>query len=126
MKEIPRPCNTCRVLTTNKSGYCDKHEPAYLELKAKRDAMYNIRRGSPSKRGYDASWVKCRNLYLELHPLCENCEKQGRITPAKEVHHIIALADGGARLDFDNLMAVCRPCHKKLTLQEYEKRKNSN
>lgn len=123
VQAIPKPCPICRKVNTNKTGYCDEHEPAYLKQKAFYVYKYNVRRGSPSKRGYDATWVKVRKTYLMQHPMCEQCEKEGRITPAREVHHIKAINDGGARLDPDNLMAVCRPCHQKFTEEQMRARR---
>lgn len=119
---IPKACKICRKLTTNKTGYCDVHEPAYLEHRAQIKANHELRRGSPSRRGYDATWVKVRKFYLVLHPMCEACEKAGRVTPATEVHHIVALRDGGERLDHENLMAVCRECHQRFTQEEIRKK----
>ena len=29
------------------------------------------------------------------------------------VHHIIPLAEGGERLDIENLMTLCRECHDR-------------
>lgn len=127
---IPKPCPICRRANTNKTGYCDEHEPKYLEDRAKREAMfrsrYDKKRGSPSKRGYDGTWVKVRKNYLMQHPLCEQCEKEGRIMPAREVHHIQAIAEGGARFDFSNLMAVCRACHQKFTEEQMRARRNGD
>lgn len=54
------------------------------------------------------------------NPLCEECEKQGRITPADDVHHTISFMstdDPLERLrlafDFDILMSLCDECHAK-------------
>ena len=49
--------------------------------------------------------------------LCQDCLKQGRIVPAEEVHHIIELTqhnitDPAISLNFDNLVALCRECHR--------------
>ena len=52
---------------------------------------------------------------MARHPLCEMCKKEGRITPTEEIHHIIALADGGDRLSEDNCMALCKSCHSRVT-----------
>lgn len=120
---IPRPCKICRKLTTNKNGFCDEHKSVGEEQVKRWQAQYDLRRGSPSRRGYDATWVKVRKTYLMQHPLCEQCEKEGRITPAREVHHIIALQDGGNRLDESNFMAVCHACHQKFTQEEIENRR---
>ena len=39
--------------------------------------------------------------------LCERCAKAGRL----EVHHKVALAQGGKMFDFGNVEVVCRACH---------------
>ncbi len=57
--------------------------------------------------------------YLSAHPICEDCEAQGRTTPANEVHHVIPIESAAGRpidmqeLAFNpcNLRALCRPCH---------------
>ena len=56
---------------------------------------------------------KIRDRYVQAHPLCEQCLKQGRTTPAEEVHHIIPLSRGGTH-STDNLMSLCQSCHNKI------------
>ncbi len=48
--------------------------------------------------------------------LCEECQKQGRLTPAEEVHHILPLSHGGTN-NTNNLMALCKPCHSRITVE---------
>ena len=98
MKPVPRPCKYCRRPTTNANGFCDDHQDKYKDPRR----LYDDRRGSPSKRGYDAVWTKFRAWYLANNPLCVMCQKEGRLTPANEVHHIKPLIEGGARLDENN------------------------
>ena len=45
---------------------------------------------------------------------CEMCRREGRVTAAEEVHHILPLADGGSH-DAENLMALCKSCHSRIT-----------
>lgn len=111
MKPVPRPCKYCRRVTTNVNGYCDDHQDKYRSPKR----MYDDRRESPSKRGYDSEWTKFRTWFLSNNPLCAMCMKEGRITQANEIHHIVPLAEGGARLDEKNCMALCHSCHSKIT-----------
>lgn len=59
-------------------------------------------------RGYGGSWEKARAMFLRSSPLCYDCAR-----PAELVHHIKPIADGGERLDFENMMALCVPCHGK-------------
>lgn len=111
MKPVPRPCKACRRPTTNANQYCDQHQSEFKPPQRR----YDEHRGSPSKRGYDATWRRFRQVFLSMHPLCEVCESEGRITPALEVHHVVPLSDGGPRLDPDNCRALCRSCHSKIT-----------
>lgn len=125
VQSIPRPCKICRQITTNQNGYCDKHQGAYEEQEKRRKQWLERNRGSRHARGYDNLWYEVRRTYLMQHPLCEQCEKEGRITPAREVHHKVALRDGGERLNPDNFMALCRACHQKFTQEEIAKRREN-
>lgn len=42
--------------------------------------------------------------------LCRACLKQGRVTLARDVDHIIPKAEGGTDQD-TNLQALCKQCH---------------
>ena len=49
--------------------------------------------------------------------LCVDCRKRGIITPAEEVHHIIEITPDNINnpeitLNPDNLVSLCRECHK--------------
>ena len=65
-----------------------------------------------------AAWQDCRNEYMKrAHYLCEDCLKRGIYKPAKEVHHIEELTPENIHrpaiaLNFDNLVALCKECHK--------------
>lgn len=72
-----------------------------------------------SKQFYSsAAWQSCRNEYMKrAHYLCEDCMKRGIYKPAKEVHHIEELTPDNIHrpevaLNFDNLVALCKECHK--------------
>jgi 5-methylcytosine-specific restriction protein A len=69
-------------------------------------------RGSASARGYDRLWRKFRQAFLAEHPLCADCEREGLITVATEVHHREKLVKRpDLRLDPANATALCTPCH---------------
>ena len=65
-----------------------------------------------------AAWQSCRNEYMKrAHYLCEDCLKRGIYKPAKEVHHIEELTPENIHrpevaLSFNNLVALCKECHK--------------
>ncbi|NCC13826.1 MAG: HNH endonuclease, partial [Spirochaetia bacterium] len=63
--------------------------------------------------GYGSSWRKARKKFLDEHPFCELCRRQGRTTQATLVHHIKAARQGGTD-DEENLMALCASCHSSL------------
>ena len=63
-------------------------------------------------------WLTLRKAVLTRHPVCESCEKDGRLTPAVEVHHIVPVETALTYMEkqnlmFDphNLMALCHNCH---------------
>jgi len=45
---------------------------------------------------------------------CRQCGRRGRL----EVDHVVALDQGGAELDPENLQALCRHCHMVKTRSE--------
>ena len=69
------------------------------------------------KKRYNGVWPAIRRKHITAYPLCEICRREGRITAAQEVHHIIPLADGGTH-DESNLMSLCKPCHSRITAKE--------
>ena len=66
------------------------------------------------------TWQNCRRNYIKsVGGLCERCLAQGRYTPAVIVHHVVPINanninDPTVTLNWDNLQAVCRDCHKEL------------
>lgn len=63
-------------------------------------------------------WQKVRQAAISRDAyLCVDCMKRGIITPAEEVHHITELTpdnitDPNITLNLDNLVSLCRECHK--------------
>ena len=65
----------------------------------------------------NTTWKKLREVYMHEHPLCEECLKKGKVTPAEDIHHIRSPFTGGEinyslLLDDKNLEAVCKKCHQ--------------
>ena len=61
------------------------------------------------------------------HYLCVDCLHEGRITPAEEVHHIIALTpynvtDPSVALNLKNLKSLCKECHAKYSPKRVPRR----
>lgn len=64
------------------------------------------------------AWRSTRDSYVKsVGGLCEDCLKKGIYTPCEEVHHIkfitpSNISDPNITLNWDNLVALCRECHK--------------
>ena len=71
-------------------------------------------RPSSEDRGYTSEWRRhIRPAVLAEHPICQRCN----VKPARDVHHIRALRQGGTH-DRANLLALCVSCHRKVTAAE--------
>ena len=82
--------------------YCAEHQKAM-------DKHYNqYQRDPASNKRYGRAWKRIRDRYIKAHPLCEECKKANRLTPAEEVHHILPLSQGGTN-EVSNLMSLCNP-----------------
>ena len=107
-KRPMKPCRHpgCPKLTAGM--YCEEH----LRLHASD-------RASASVRGYDGRWKKARIRFLKAHPLCVECQKQGRLVRATVVDHITPHR-GDAKLFWDesNWQSLCKSCHDHKTMTE--------
>jgi len=106
-----RPCSYPGCSALVEGRFCPAH--------ARQDAhdYSRYRRDPETNRRYGSAWRRIRAAYIAAHPLCEQCERAGRLTPAREVHHILPLSQGGTHTE-ENLMALCTPCHSGFTLAE--------
>ena len=103
-----RPCrypgcpNLCE-----KGIYCKEH---------RKEWSHEALRGGASARGYDARWQKARAAYLKRRPLCAECQKNGALTPATVVDHIIPhRGDRSLFWDERNWQPLCKGCHDRKT-----------
>jgi 5-methylcytosine-specific restriction protein A len=105
MPYAPATCCPCGGRKTN--GRCDRCDRG----KRARDT-----RKSAAERGYDWTWQKFRKVYLSEHPLCSDCEAEGRVGAATDIHHKQKLRDRPElKYEEENLMALCKACHDKRT-----------
>ena len=71
---------------------------------------------SAEQRGYGRAWQKARKKYLEVHPLCVECMKEGKYVKATDVDHIVPhRGDKILFWDESNWQPLCKPCHDKKT-----------
>lgn len=110
----PRPCRKpgCPRLSRAPHGYCEGHThiaQAKAE-EAKRKRWASDKRGSAHSRGYDANWQRVRKAKLSaVRGLCEECGREGKLRPAKVVHHKDEDQHNNAQ---DNLEALCWMHHE--------------
>ena len=88
-----------------------------LGKRKRRDVTYNKKLFQTVYQ--DQRWRSLRLIKIHDNPLCEVCLKQGRVTIADEVHHIIPFFNGVEVLewlayDYDNLLSVCCECHTRI------------
>lgn len=105
-----KPCRCAGCPNLTDGTYCDKHKELLRLEKA---------RPSAHKRGYSGRWQKARRIFLADNPLCVECKKNGRLTEATVVDHIIPhKGDDGLFWDRNNWQALCKECHDRKTVLE--------
>ncbi len=109
-----RPCAYagCRCFAVSGSSYCAQHLKQIKREKFRTTS-------SAYALGYTRQWSKASKAFLIEHPLCAECQRQGRVTPATEVDHIIPhKGDKQLFWDQDNWQALCHRCHSRKTVTE--------
>lgn len=92
------------------------HRPAGVGTISKAHSR-DYDRARQDKRAFYWStlWLKLRKAHLIANPLCANCLRQGKLTPATHVHHVVSRDAAPEReLDPTNLESACPPCHNSI------------
>ena len=104
------PCRHpgCAALVPYGTKYCEEHKPLHSE---------EVR--SAGARGYGRAWQKARKRYLETHPFCVECMKEGKYVKATDVDHVVPHR-GDKRLFWDqsNWQPLCHRHHSSKTRRE--------
>ena len=113
-----RPCSHpgCPKLTDGR--FCEEHAKA----EAKRYEQYD--RDPETRRRYGRVWKRIRDAYVQQHPVCELCQRDGRLVATEEVHHKVPLAEGGTH-NRNNLISLCKACHAKIHAERGDRWHNS-
>lgn len=96
------------------------HRPVGRRDKRERDRDTDRKRDPAIRALYaSARWQRARQMFLARHPLCAECQRQGRVTPANTVDHIIPHRGDPERFwDQDGWQPLCAPCHSRKTAAE--------
>jgi 5-methylcytosine-specific restriction enzyme A len=114
------PCNKpgCPSITDGRFCVAHKDEDRKWDKESRKRADLN--RPGARLRGYNARWDKARIVWLNHHPLCVYCLKQGRTTAARVVDHITP-----HRMNMDlfwdsenNWQSLCIICHNRKSAGE--------
>lgn len=98
----------CNAKTVS-HGRCAEHQPPAWT----RPSAHTLAIGNDTRR-----WRRVRAAVLARDGnACRQCGAH-----ATQVDHIVAIADGGAVWDLNNLQSLCSTCHARKTLRErYER-----
>lgn len=108
-KICPHP--GCRTLT--EGGRCERHRRRAAQQRREQP------RPKTSERGYGSRWQTWSKAFRQQHPLCAECERNGRIAAAECVDHIKPHEGDEALLfDWNNLQSLCWSCHARKTRRE--------
>lgn len=88
-------------------GKCQTHARAINQATHRNRHVYNT-----------SKWQHTRRAIITAQPLCPGVMGQECGAIVSDVHHITDLSKGGAPYDPANLLALCRPCHSRLTRHE--------
>lgn len=108
---VPKPCTQCGALVRDGTSRCPAH-------KTRPGTFADRRRGSRHERGYGTAWDRTReHILVRDCGLCQPCLRDGLVTAASAVDHIVPKSRGGTD-DPDNLQAICTACHRAKTATE--------
>jgi 5-methylcytosine-specific restriction protein A len=108
----PHPCGYPGCATLTDAARCERHK------KQEQRDYYRGRKDDPFRRLYASkTWRRAREAKLAIDPLSERCKANGRIEAATEVHHRIAVRDGGDPFDVAGLESLRKPCHSRESVE---------
>lgn len=95
-----------------------KHHPPGWQSRDQRIAAHNRARRADGGIVYDLQrWRKMRKAFIDTHPLCVNfdqCHNVSVICDHIQPHR----GDDALMWCWDNLQAMCKPCHDRKTMTD--------
>lgn len=110
-----KPCASPACGQITQAKYCT----SCAEQVRERTRVWDRQRGSSTERGYDRTWRRAREIHLQYHPWCVDCERKGDKTLATVADHVIPHR-GHTGLFWlpANWQSLCVRCHNRKTLNE--------
>ena len=115
-----KPCAWpgCAALVSG-TPHCPRHKPLAAERREQQlkrsHRQYNTSRDVSDQRYKQEKWRRLSIYYRKLHPLCVQCEKEGRVTASQMVDHIKPTKTHPELFfEWSNLRALCHPCHNRI------------
>lgn len=109
-----KQCKRCNALTREPSGFCEDHKSMVKDYHKE----YKKNRTDDIEQSFykTMAWIKTRIIVLHRDKgLCQHCLKNGEVTTADMVHHIVEIkVNWLLRLTLSNLISLCDSCHKKI------------
>jgi 5-methylcytosine-specific restriction protein A len=111
-----KPCLSPGCTSLARGGhYCDAH-------RVQKRKAHDHRRGSSAARGYGYRWQVRRAEFLGRaeNALCRECEREGIVTPATDVDHLIPVDGPDDPLFWveENWDPKCHAHHSQKTVRE--------
>lgn len=75
----------------------------------KKEAEYRLRRPLVARLLLERPWCEACPVFAEYDKAVTY-----RRNPSHDIHEIIRRSQGGSILEEGNLLAVCRPCHRRI------------
>lgn len=108
-----RPCRHPGCTNFSDEPYCEIHRKQVARIDGR---LADAHRASARERGYTSAWEKARAAFLAKHPTCAECQRQGIVTVATVVDHIIPhRGDKKLFWDSENWQSLCATCHNQKT-----------
>ena len=82
----------------------------------KQKTLYSVHRRTHRQGFYShRAWRRIRAIQLRKAPLCEICQKQGKLTPANTCDHIDPTWETWEEFIKGPFQSLCGLCHKEKT-----------